>query len=62
MIVKQPGQADQIDTMTAAADTWEQLSVTFTPAANPNFIEVWAENRNTASSAFKVYYDTLDVS
>jgi len=62
LIVKQPGQADQIDTMVALADNWEQLSVTFTPAAVPNFIEVWAESRNTAAAGdYDVFYDTLDV-
>jgi hypothetical protein len=62
MIVKQPGQADQIDTMVAAANTWEQLSVTLTPAAQPNYVEVWAESGNTAAAgAYDVFFDTLGV-
>lgn len=62
MIIKQPGQADQTDTMTAAADTWEQLTATFTPAASPKYVEVWAESRNTAvADDYDVFFDTLDV-
>jgi len=63
MVIKQPGQADEIDTMVEAADTWEQLSVTFTPAALPAYVEVWAESRNTAAAGdYDVFYDTFDVS
>lgn len=46
MVIKQPGQADEITNMTAAVNTWEQLSDTFTPASEPGFIEVWAESRH----------------
>lgn len=62
MVIKQPGQADQITTMVAAVNTWEQLSDTFTPAALPGYVEVWVESRNTAVAlAYEVFYDTMGV-
>lgn len=63
MIIKQPGVADRVTTMTVGANTWQQLSDTFTPAATPSYFEVWVESRNTAGAGnYKVYYDTFDVS
>ena len=63
MVIKQPGQADQITTMTVAANNWEQLSDTFTPASPPGFVEVWAESRNTSAAGnYEVFYDTMGVS
>lgn len=63
MIIKQPGVADRTTVMTAAVNTWEQLSDTFTPSAAPGFVEVWAESRNTAAAlAYEVFYDTMGVS
>lgn len=60
MIIKQPGQADQITTMTAAANNWEQLSDTFTPASLPGFVDVYVESLNTATSgSYDVFYDTM---
>ncbi len=63
MVIKQPGAADQVSTVVAAADTWEQLSDTFTPNADPGYFEVWALSRNTAGIAAttRVIYDTMDV-
>lgn len=63
MVIKQPGQADRTTVMTVAANNWEQLTDTFTPASPPGFIEVWAESRNTAGAgAYEVFWDTMDVS
>lgn len=62
MIIKQPGQADRNTVMTVAANNWEQLSDTFTPASPPGFVEVWAESRNTAAAGnYEVFYDTMGV-
>lgn len=62
MIIKQPGQADQITAMTAAVNTWEQLTDTFTPASPPGFVELWIESRNTAVAGnYETFYDTMDV-
>ncbi len=63
MIIRQPGQSDSTDTLTVAVDTWEQLSVTLTPAALPPYVDVYVESRNTATSgSYKVFYDTMAVS
>ena len=62
LIVRQPGQADQIDTDTGDEETWNELSVTFTPAALPKFVQVFVNSRNTASSGdYATYWDSLTV-
>lgn len=62
MVIKQPGVADRTTVMTVAANNWEQLSDTFTPASPPGFIEVWAESLNTAAAgAYEVFYDSMGV-
>lgn len=63
LIVKQPGQSDQTDTATGSSGNWEQLSVTFTPAATPSYcvVELWSHN--TASSTnYDTFFDDLVVS
>lgn len=63
LIVRQPGQADQVDTMVAAADTWETLSLTFTPSATPPYVVIILRSLNTSVSGdFDTYWDDLDVS
>ena len=48
--------------MTAAADTWEQISFTFTPTQKGVVeIEVYAF-RNTTGGTYLGYYDDLTVS
>lgn len=62
MIVKQPGQADQSDTATGSAGTWEELSVTLTPAAIPGYVVVELVSSNEATSGnFATYFDDLTV-
>lgn len=62
MIIRQPGQSDRTKDMTAAVDTWEQLSDSFTPAVAPGYFEIWVESRNTAAAGdYAVFYDTLAV-
>jgi hypothetical protein len=60
LIVRQPGQADQTATATGSAGSWEQLSVTFTPAAQPGWVCVEVVSHNTAvSGSYAVYVDDL---
>jgi len=40
MVIKQPGQADRRTVLGGAAGAWVQGSDTFTPAANPHWLEV----------------------
>ncbi len=54
-----PGVADQTDTHTAAADTWEELTVTFTPsAAGVAIIELIS---NDTSAGGQCFFDDLTV-
>lgn len=63
LIVKQPGQADQTATATGSAGTWEQLSITLTPAAIPGYVVAELVSSNTATSGnYAVYFDDLEVS
>jgi hypothetical protein len=52
-------ESDISSAMTAAADTWEQLTITFTPtAAGVVEIEAWAYG----GTAYSVYVDDIDCS
>lgn len=51
-----PGVADQSDAMTSTTDTWEQLSVTFTPTSN-GWIRLRMESRDTGYGA--TYFDDM---
>ena len=55
-----PGSVSDVSaSMTAAADTWEQLTITFTPtAAGVVEIEAWAYGGTT----YSVYVDDIDCS
>lgn len=60
LIVRQPGQSDQTATATGSAGSWEQLSVTFTPSAQPGWVCVEVASHNTATSgSYAVYVDDL---
>jgi hypothetical protein len=62
LIVHQPGQSDATDTATGAAENWEALSVTLTPAASPGYVVAELVSRNTATSgSFGCYFDDLAV-
>jgi hypothetical protein len=54
-----PGVADQTDTMVAAANTWEELTATFTPTAS-GIARVRMVCRDTSSTG-KVFFDDLTV-
>lgn len=63
MIIKQPGQSDRTTTDTGSVSTWNQLSDTFTPAANPPYVIVDLVSNNTATSgSYAAYFDTMAVS
>jgi hypothetical protein len=55
-----PGVADQTDTMVAAANTWEELTATFTPTA-AGIARVRMVCRDT-SGIGKVFFDDLTIS
>jgi len=63
LVVKQPGQSDSTDTATGSSGSWEQLSVTLTPAASPGYVVVELVSSNTATSgAYDTFFDDLVVS
>lgn len=55
-----PGVVDQSDAMTGAADTWEQLSTTFTPTES-GFVRVRLRSRCESYDG-KCFFDDLTVS
>lgn len=61
MIVKQPGQADDVTTDAAAASQWNELTTTLTPAAEPPYVVVELVSRNTNGANDKVFFDDLTV-
>ena len=63
MIIKQPGQADDVTTDTLAHSQWNLLTTTLTPAADPPYVVIELVSRNTAAAlAYEVFFDDLDVS
>jgi len=65
IVIKQPGQSDRTTTSGSAAETWEQLTDTFTPASSPSFfvVELVSNNTNTANpTANDVFFDDLTIS
>lgn len=62
MIIKQPGQADDVTTDVGAAGGWNLLTTTLTPAADPPYVVVELVSRNTNGAADEVFFDDLDVS
>jgi hypothetical protein len=62
MVVKQPGQADRSTTDAGAAGAWNELTDTFTPAADPEYIFVELVSNNTAAAGnYATYFDNLTV-
>jgi len=63
MVIRQPGQADRTTTDAGSASAWNELSDTFTPASDPEWIVVELVSDNTASSgSHAAYFDNLEVS
>ena len=62
MVIKQPGQADRTTADTGAAGAWNELTDTFTPAADPEYVVVELQSLNTAAAGnYAVYFDDLTV-
>ena len=64
MVVKQPGQADDVTTDVLAASQWNELTTTLTPAADPPYVVVELQSLNTdvANPATNdVFFDDLTV-
>jgi hypothetical protein len=63
MIIRQSGQSDRTTTDAGASGQFNTLSDTFTPAALPQYVDVFVKSSNTATSgSFNTYWDTLSVS
>lgn len=56
IIMNIPGLADQTDTMTAAANTWEQLSIAFTPTSS-GWVRVRLKSRDNSNG--HTYFDLI---
>jgi hypothetical protein len=63
MIIRQSGQSDRTTTDAGASGQFNTLSDTFTPAALPQYVDVFVRSSNTATSgSFSTFWDTLSVS
>jgi len=63
MVIKQPGQSDRTTTDAGAAATWNELTDTFTPAADPPYVLVELQSLNVNPSGnFDIFFDDLTVS
>ena len=65
MVIKQPGQADRTTTDAAAASQWNELTDTFTPSSDTDYIVVCLQslNTDTANAATNdAFFDDLTVS
>jgi hypothetical protein len=63
LIVRQAGQADQVYTDVGAASAWNTLTITCTPAADPEWVDLFVVSFNTAAAgSFSAYFDTAAVS
>lgn len=62
MIVKQPGQADDITTDAAAASQWNELTTQLAPSPTTDFVVVELVSRNTAAAgSYATYFNNLVV-
>jgi hypothetical protein len=63
MILRQPGQSDITVTATGSAATWELLTHTWTPSANPGYVVALLTSSNTAAAGnFDTFFDDLAAS
>lgn len=59
LIIKQPGQADDVTTDAAAASQWNELTTTLTPAGSPDYVFVILQSLNTAAAGnYRVFFDS----
>lgn len=60
LIIKQPGQTDDVTTDAAAAGQWNLLTTTLTPAASPPYVVIELQSLNTAAAgSYAVFWDDL---
>lgn len=63
MMVCQPGQTIQLTTDSGTSNTWNTLTITLPPAANPHFADVFAvSNNTTGAGSYSTFWDSLTVS
>ena len=63
LIIKQPGQADDITVDVAAGEQWNELTTTLTPAAIPPYVIIELVSNNTAVAGdYDVFFDLIAVS
>ena len=63
LIVKQPGVADDSTTDTGGSTSWNKLTTTLTPAANPPYVIVELVSNNTSATGnYDVFFDSVAVS
>jgi len=65
LVIKQPGQADRTTTDAAAASQWNELTDTFTPSSDTDYVVVCLQslNTDTANAATNdCFFDDLTVS
>jgi hypothetical protein len=61
MIIREPGQSDRSTTDTGAADTWNQLSDTWTTQSTTTAVQVIIKCDNTAANDYAVWVDDIAV-
>lgn len=63
MIIKEPGVSDRITTDTGSASQFNELTNTFTPSGNTDYVVIELQSLNTATSgSFRAIFDELKVS
>jgi hypothetical protein len=61
-IVRQAGQADNTSTDIGAASAWNTLTITCTPAADPEWVDLFVVSYNTAVAGnYDCFFDTVTV-
>jgi len=62
MIIKEPGQSDRTKTDAGSSGSWNELTDTFTPSGDVDFVIVELVSDNTATSgSYAAYFDDLAV-
>jgi hypothetical protein len=60
MVIREPGQTARTTTDTGSSGAWNQLSDTFTPSGDTDYVIVELVSNNTATSGdYDVFFDTM---
>ena len=63
LVIKEPGSADRTTTDAAAASQWNELTDTFTPSGDTDYVVVCLQSLNTAVAGdYEAFFDDLTVS